>query len=77
MKKAKKLKDSTTDFMKMGMTGMVGLGAMGAIGSLPGMPAEAQNVQKMAGVGVTLGMTGGLLNIAQDTFSFDKKKKRK
>ena len=73
-KKTDKLKESTRGMMGLGITGMAGLGAMGAMSKIPGMPAEAAGVPKMAGIGVTLGMTGGLLNIAKDTFSVDKKK---
>lgn len=72
-----KLKKSTKDMMGLGITGMAGLGAMGAMSSLPGMPKEAAGVPKMAGIGMTLAMTGGLLQVAKDVVPQTKKKTTK
>ena len=71
-----KLKKSTKDMMGLGITGMAGLGAIGAMGNIPGMPKEASVVPKMAGVGMTLAMTGGLVQVTKDIFGEEKTKKK-
>ena len=75
-KKMGKLKKSTKDLMGLGITGMAGLGAIGAMGNIPGMPKEAAGVPKMAGIGVNLAMTGGLLQVTKDIFGEEKTKKK-